>query len=382
MARVRKIVDKNFRDAVEDYVTFRRGRGLAKSTVSNEANSLRALVEFIYRHRRADARIWTHMVTEDMISAYFAEKLETPSRHTGEPLRPQSLNPQRIAFDGFFGWAARRRYLWAEDNPMAEIKAFKKKAVRKQRIDPRDVPRLLDAAEHPRDRILMAVAAFTALRACDIRELRIRQVDLEDQSLRGVLIDKSEVVDEIKAFGPELAEELERWFAWLKGNLGVDELDGTWYLIPGFARRRSERAYRDGGGRWVSIKDPDASVKPTGQFYDPEDVVKAACERIGYDTSDGRWGMHVLRRVMADLLEDQLTEDGIPDARKVVSKHLNHANEATTDGYMDESRGLKARNAILRAHVFFGRTPAVPDPTPVEAPQTDELAARRARRTA
>ena len=95
--------------------------------------------------------------------------------------------------------------------------------------------------------------------------------------------------------------------------------------------------------------------KPLGSSHD---VVQDALRRVGLPT--GRQGAHTVRRSIARLLFDSLTDRGFDGALRVVGALLGHSSVAVTQHYLGVAGDERTLHATLR-----GRSLLRPESTEV-----------------
>ncbi|MGW0682845.1 tyrosine-type recombinase/integrase [Streptomyces sp. NPDC002754] len=196
---------------------------------------------------------------------------------------------------------------------------------------------LLEQAEDPVVRMMIALAMQTALRISDIRKIQVRHIDLQSGVIH-VWIKKTGRYDAIPVTA-DLEGELRRYLVRVKLQ------DPELFLFPG--------KKRIGFGVW----DYDWTRMPqynwaAGQFKEVLDSSGIVIER------GEAW--HVIRRSVARLLFDRLREEMSHDhALRVVMVWLGHMQAATTERYLGLDAEVLARDRLLRGQVFLARDPKV-----------------------
>ena len=223
----------------------------------------------------------------------------------------------------------------------------------KLQLDAAQVRALLEDAATPRDRALIALGFFTAMRKSELQAIRLRDVDLE----RGTVffrVWKSDTED-VLPLPPELRTELHRWLGEYERNVRRHHRRGLLpadYLIPAYLPRR----YAPG----LTVVDGQAqrnvtfgalnSAKPAAHSYR---VVKEGLRRLGLP--DHNQGIHTLRRSAARQIFDALVQTRRYDgALRVVQALLHHSTLATTEEYIGLSTEALTRDEFLRTAVLLG----------------------------
>ncbi|HEV7196063.1 MAG TPA: tyrosine-type recombinase/integrase [Pedococcus sp.] len=222
----------------------------------------------------------------------------------------------------------------------------------KLQLDAAQVRALLEDAATPRDRALIAVGFFTAMRRSELQAIRLRDVDLD----RGTVffrVWKSDTED-VLPLGPELRSELHRWLAEYERNVHRHHHRGllpAHYLIPAYLPRR----YAPG----LTVVDGQAQrnvtfgalnpAKPAAHSYR---VVKDGLRRLGLP--DHHQGVHTLRRSAARQMFDTLVQTRRYDgALRVVQALLHHSTLATTEEYIGLTTEALTRDEFLRTAVLL-----------------------------
>jgi integrase len=319
-------------DSIDDYLAHRaaRRKGNSPARLKSIKITLRRLLTVV-------GNIYTENIHEGHIDAYFLDAART---------RPRSLTLDASNLRGFFKWAIRTKRAGKNGDPMAdhEVPAPQPRPWRGFGVG--KLPAFLDAATHPRDRILLALAAYVLGRSIEFTILRIGDVDL-DAGYISYTITKTGKVDLIP-ITTELDEELRQWLTAYAEECGP--LDPTWYLVP------AKTAPNLIGSRTADRS--SARLKPTVQMKKPHGVAQAALKAIGYSIVDERGktryeGMHTVRRSIARALHDQLREEGDPNPVETVRSMLNHGTERETRRYIGLETSRQHRDARLRGKPMF-----------------------------
>lgn len=328
-------------DLIDTFLKSREAQGLAANTIKNDGYILRGFLAIV-------GNIQMRSVAESHVDLYFERRLS-------EGVKPSTLNHIRAILGSFLEWARKRRYLGPNGNPMADRPAYRTPPKPKLLIPASDFPRLLDCAEHPRDRAVVALGLFLFLRRGEITSLRIRDLDLASGKVFAQ-IHKSARADEMPVC-QELDQEMRRWLTWYSGHVEAS-LARDWYLVP---------AKRQAGG----TPDPitgllrgqasylEAPLRPTGKMSEVHTAVKTALKKAGYALTDEkgeptREGGHTLRRSGARALYDRFLDEGGHDrAIRVIQAMLHHKSIRTTEHYLGIELDEVRRNQLLQGQRMF-----------------------------
>lgn len=318
-------------DSIDDYLAHSESNGLSKETLKGRRVTLRKFLTVV-------GNILTENVHEGHIDAFFKEAMKTRSA------RSRQLDTSILK--GFFIWAARTRRTGRHQNPMGDRKAPKAAKRPWRGFEVSKVPALLDAAAHPRDRILLALAVYLMGRSIEFGLLRIADVRLNSGETT-YRIPKTHKVD-LLPITLELEEELRRWLKFYTEECGP--LDPNWYLVPAKTPPKMEKigGPAKGGG----------DLRPNRQMKEMHKIAQEALVAIGYPIRDENGkslneGMHTIRRSIARALHDQLRDEGDPNPVETVRAMLNHSTEALTRHYIGLETSRVHRDARLKGQLMF-----------------------------
>lgn len=324
-------------DAVDDYMAQRTSNGYSSGTMRNERMVLK-------RFLSVTGNVWVHSITDRHVTRYFEDAARTR--------QPQSLKMDHTVLTQFFQWARQTRRLAMNDDPMAGRRRPRSVDKERARVHVSDFPRLLDAAEKrdPRDRALIAVLLYTLLRASEVMDLRVGDVDLNSGYIHARII-KSKTEDRVP-ISSELDLELRNWLSEYAAT-ALRPLLPSDYLLP---RRVSSFAARD--------EDTGRILSHTMHFVQDKPLttlgrrVKTILEDIGFavtshNGSSNMEGAHTLRRSGARALFDQLTESGYDRALRLVQSMLHHKSVIMTEAYIGVTADRRTRDEVIRGHVMY-----------------------------
>lgn len=314
--------------ASAEYVQFLEARGLAKATIQSHRNML--------SHAETS---WGDLDLQDLhprhIDAYF----------TGRTWSIGTRNIYLLAMRAFFKWCRTHRYLAVDYDPTEGWKSRPMPKTERTWLTLPVLQTLMDATDHARDRAFLAVGIYTFLRASEIVNLRIRDIDTDRSELRVYRI-KTQQNDRLPIC-LELQAELHTWLAYYADDAG--ELDPDWYLIPS----RGPRPMRgiEGQRRLEPTGEPHP-LRPTKPIGRPQRIVKAAMGRLGV----GKHGdaCHVLRRSGARALYENLRDMGHDGAARRVQSMLGHSSLVMTEKYLGLDHERMQRNEALAGKPMFG----------------------------
>lgn len=268
-----------------------------------------------------------------------------------EEMAPSSFNKVLSRVETFFTFCRRRG--WIRGDLLAEVGRLPVTRRERLRLSPTELLRLLETASHPRDRGVLAVACNTGLRAGEIADLRLRDVDLEGGWLH-VRITKSRLEDQMP-ITLELDRELRAWLTsysrQVQGPLGPDA-----HLFPAKAP-----------GRWrlATDADPAAHVNGTGNVYvhgdlrpaspirKPAEIVQRALRASGFEIGPGE-GLHTIRRSLARAYFEHESAQGNDIALRATAALLHHSSTQVTEHYLGLTHEKVRRDRSLRGRSFLG----------------------------
>lgn len=246
----------------------------------------------------------------------------------------ESTRVTRVAqLRSFFRWLGDHRVI--EHNPTLVLKARKPMPVDRVRLTADELLQLIEMAQYPQHRIVIALAANLALRGSEIQELRIRDLDLESETLT-VRVLKTRDLDHMR-LNTDLIAELHRWLAIYQASAKLTPYSR---LVP---------SQYVGGGAIV--------YRPERPVAQPYAIVQRALDRMGWDRTQE--GVHTIRRSVARIAFDAMeAETSFDDALLGTMRLLHHDRAETTLRYIGVDRQTQARDRFFAKRPFLTRLAA------------------------
>lgn len=322
-------------DAIDEYLANRR-RHVRPDTLSNETKTLRVFLAEV-------GNLQLKNLKASHVERFFYGGDEDDENAPINRLEPGSFNNILQHVRSLLAWAERRGYV--RRNLLEEVRARKVIIHERIRLSPSQLLALLDFADTPRDRAVLAVAMNTGLRAKDIADLRVGDVNLESGRLR-TRISKSYLEDS-KPISSDLDRELRRWLVYYEAaqkDTFRQTLQAPWYLLP------VER-------RWTLLNNRDGKTYAGSKFYPErsicriERVAKRALEGMGLD-GPGE-GLHTIRRSVALAYFESLRSQGYDGALIATKDFLNHADTKITERYLGLSHERQVRDETIAGKPFL-----------------------------
>jgi integrase len=325
--------------AAERYLTLRRGQ-VAKDTWINDRSQVTRFV-------KALGHVPLNRLTQEQVEDFFLSDTGVVT------MAPSSFNKTRSRIKCFLDYCIRRG--WLAGDLLAEVRP--RRVPRKQRLclSPSELLGMLDLTADPRERAMLAVGMNTALRAGEIADLRVGDVDL-DSGYLSVRITKNRTEDAMP-ITRELDAELRRWLTSYQCELGR-MLGAEDYLFPA----RKPGHWR-GPGELVpttkaTLQMPDGRTYvygtplPSHRFNKPATVVQRALRRQGHVIGTGE-GFHTLRRSVARAFYESRRADGHEYALRETSALLHHSGSHITEHYLGLDPERRRRDTALRGQAFL-----------------------------
>lgn len=322
-------------DAVESYLTYRKV-AFSPATALASDQTLRQFLSIV-----------GNIQTKGLMPRH-AERFQSSLLSAGK--KPATVNNRMSQLSAFSRWAVANRMIPAHFVGTVRTIPVPRKA--KLRVPPLEFQRLLDLAERPDRRIVIALGLFLFLRGGEIRTLKVADVDL-DQGIVNVVIHKTNDWDEMPVC-LELDEELRRWFIAYAADIGRP-LKGTDYLVPAHHRFPG----------WLE-RPVSGNYQPDKMMLRPFQHVQVILEKAGYPVTEAGKksgeGVHTLRRSGARALYDALVDGrlGDPaardDALRQVMTMLHHSSVSITEGYIGLERDRQKRDKTIKGVRFLPTT--------------------------
>ena len=269
-----------------------------------------------------------------------AERFQSSMLSAGK--KPATVNNRMSQLSAFSKWAVANRHLPANFVGTTRTIPVPRKA--SLRVPASEFQRLLDAADRPDRRIVIALGLFLFLRGGEVKTLKVGDVDL-DQGIVSTVIHKTNDWDEMPICY-ELDQELRRWFVDYARDIGRP-LRGSDYLVP---------AHRRFPG-WLE-RPALGNYQPDKMVLRPFQQVQVILEKAGYPVSEmGKKtgeGMHTLRRSGARALYDALVEGRLGDAAarddalRQTMTMLHHSSIQITEHYIGLERDRQKRDTTIK----------------------------------
>lgn len=256
---------------------------------------------------------------------------------------PGTFNRKLGEMRGFLEWCKRRGYQMPDSDVLYGWKSMKVPQRHRQRIPQREWGRLLDAAEHPLDRALVAAGLYLMARISELRTLRVRDLDLSAGEVQ-IYRHKTRRTDTMPVC-MELEQEMRDWLTWYSSHAAVTPDS---YLFP---CRPVRSLNRDSDSGRILPLDPTCPVDPTRPITRPGENVQRVLRRAGYSTKNE--GGHTLRRSGARAYYEELVETGHDGALRQVQTMLDHSNSIVTEVYLGTDRDKAERDRNLRGKRMF-----------------------------
>lgn len=317
-------------DAMTEYELHRKALGVTPQSLNNEMRFLRLLLAHV-------GNIQLRNMRDRHVDEFFLTRQER--------LATSTWNHELSMAKTFFKYCERKRWFGPEGNPIAHRKGRKFTPRPRLRIPATEFPRLLDCAEDPRDRAVVALGIYLLMRQSEIQALRVGHVNLPTGEV-SVEIPKTRQRD-VMPISEELDTELRRWLTAYTEDLGRP-LASTDPLIP--ARHRS---------RWG--EEPPSRYNPAQPMFRPYQAAQRALADAGYDMRDpstgksNAEGVHTLRRSAARAVFDQLVDGGYDGALRVVQSLLHHQNSEMTERYLGIELDVKRRDEMFKGKAMFAK---------------------------
>lgn len=258
----------------------------------------------------------------------------------GRPSSARTVNIARDRLRGFITYCGRKG--WGRGDLLDHAGRMKMEVAHDfLRLSADELLQMLNDAEHPRDRALLAAGMNTALRASELITVRIQDVDLEQGEFQATIYKTTD--RDLFPISADLDTEWRSWLDWYKNNV-PDGLRDHYFMFP--AKK---------GRRWTG-KDTfvQGEINPVAQMNHAGKVVKRGLLKLGFSEERIRKeGMHTLRRSVGRLYFEAIRDEGYDYALRETMAFLHHANTKTTELYLGLSIEKSKRDARLRGKPFL-----------------------------
>lgn len=313
-------------ETIDAYMLRRKNSNVTAGVMHNEKSTLTRLLTV------AGGNLYMDSFRDSHVDDTLAE--------LGKTNAPRSLANHFHTMNSFFRWCVETGRI--KRHPMAGMKPPEFTVRERNRLEVSKFPGLLDAAQFPRDRFLMAMGLYTLGRTVEILSCRIgdikhdlRRIKMDVAKVRG----RMRVGTDLKPITIELQDEIDRWLIEYSRMFG--KLEDDWYLVPTRTQGQPLRVSRNGDPSAPGAIMINWNYIPTGRCgkATPKQIVQEALEAVGFPTraTDGTAlgeGMHTLRRSGARARYDAKRWMGHDNAIRHVQMLLNHANAGMTEHYI------------------------------------------------
>lgn len=307
-------------EALPEYLAHLRARDLAASTIRGRRLSLLELGRVA-----GNVAVWN--VSSRHLDAVF-------SKHSS--WSPGTRNNRLSHYKSFFKWSRARGYMNRDADPTFGYRFAKVPTGNRLRIPVIEWPRLYDACELPRERMVLSLGLFLFLRSSEIRGIRLKDIDLVS---RDAYVYRTKTRDnDVIGFGDELEEDLRAYLTWYSETIGYEP---EHFLIPSSGVAAGPNGFVKGSRVY----------NPTKPYVEVHDIVKGILGRAGYPVE--RQGQHTLRRSGARAYFDSLVDNGYDGALRRVQTMLGHSHAYMSERYLGLELDRHRRNTDLRGGPMF-----------------------------
>lgn len=297
-------------------------------TYRGEAPGLLAFVDFCHDN---------DVHTVEALTPELASKWKESIGYLGESTRATRLSQLRT----FMGYCIKRG--WIEADPTVLLRVPRPAPEPRERLNAFELLQLVDSADFPQHRIILALAANLALRQKEIKTLLVKDVNLDAGTIRVHLHKTREKItyDDMPVT-TELHAELS---SWLDHYQAACPLTPSTLLVP---------------SQHVAPATGKVTYRTDRSIGDPEDVVKRGLGKLGWDVVKGE-GIHTVRRSVARIYFDAAeAEESYHEALLGTMRLLHHDKPETTLRYIGVDRQTLARDRFLRGRPFLSRLAETP----------------------
>lgn len=308
----------NIETAEAEYLHWRRAQGFARATIRNDKSAIKIMRDTLGDNYPVEA------IDDIAVTRVLDKASDTRSA--------ASVNMVHSSLSAFFRWCRLRKYMPVDTDPMLGMRYKRVPKKERRRLAVHEFPAFLDSAAEPRDRAACALGLYLFLRSSEIVSLRIRDLDLQAGTV-GVTVHKTGDYD-VMPISAELDRELRAWLTAYQDECGPLQKD--WFLVPAKTQ----------AGFGIHKLNPPARISR------PEEIVKKTVAAYGW--TDTHWqGFHLLRASGARAWFDELNEQTIDGALKIVQAHLHHSSVVMTERYLGLTADRAKRDRLLKGESMF-----------------------------
>ncbi len=151
-------------EAFDEYLETLRIQGRSPSTIKARRLLCRTMLH-------STGNLYLRSLTEKHVDQFFADN----------PQWSPATRAKMVAYlSAFLGWSQQRRYMPSNHDLLAHMRGIKTPKRKRLQIPPEKFPELLEAANNPRDRIVIALGIYLMLRGSEISHLRWHHVHLDE----------------------------------------------------------------------------------------------------------------------------------------------------------------------------------------------------------
>jgi integrase len=269
-------------------------------------------------------------------------------------LAESTFNVARGRLGHFLSYCEKRT--WTDPLLMDEIRTKAEPEKEQRRFTATELVQFCASPTQPQEKILVALAANTALRINDITSLRMSvlnsQGELDHETPTVDLangwihtrISKSRKQDSLP-ITLELDAALREWLTHYGETLGRP-LEPDMLLVP------AKVNVGWGGGTDRAVR-----YNPYDKISSPDSKYRRLVREAGLPFTKGN-GFHTLRRSFARIFYEELKVQAHPDPIRPVQAMLHHAKPEMTYHYIGVQLDREARNEVLRGMSFLSRLAA------------------------
>ena len=172
-------ISMQLKNLISEFVLSCQAAGLSEKTISWYVGSLNHYQTFV----QGEGSEWC---TVSSLRSYFAS-LRTQAPYESHPIRPAESRPISVetilsygrALKRFCNWLVEEGYI--DSSPMSRVRLPKRPKHIPKDVSSDDIKALLNVANHPRDKAIILFLASTGVRASELRNLRLQDIDLSQR---------------------------------------------------------------------------------------------------------------------------------------------------------------------------------------------------------